>query len=134
MLCVLTLMFFGVVAADVLVTYPAGGEVLSGFEEYTITWTESNIVPVISDLDSYIIFLHAGTNENYVCTHSRGDLFSPSDKQYPHWPRAVQAPSCRQPTSQILCPPTKLSAQTQRIMPSQSPLFSNHELRLYLHK
>jgi hypothetical protein len=80
MLCVLTLMFFGVVAADVLVTYPAGGEVLSGFEEYTITWTESNMVPVISDLDSYIIFLHAGTNENYVCTHSPGDLFSPSDK------------------------------------------------------
>lgn len=67
MLDLLTVSFFGVVAADVLITYPAGGEVLSGLNEYTVTWTESNVIPLISDLDSYKIFLCAGTNENYVC-------------------------------------------------------------------
>jgi hypothetical protein len=67
MVCLLTVSFFGVVAADVLITYPAGGEVLSGLNQYTVTWTESNVVPLISDLDSYTIFLYAGTNENYVC-------------------------------------------------------------------
>jgi hypothetical protein len=66
MVCLLNVSFFGVVVADVLITYPAGGEVLSGLNQYTVTWTESNVVPLISDLDSYTIFLYAGTNENYV--------------------------------------------------------------------
>lgn len=81
MLDLLTVSFFGVYAADVLITYPAGGEVLSGLNEYTVTWTESNVIPLISDLDSYKLFLYAGTNENYVCPPpSPSELFSPSDK------------------------------------------------------
>jgi hypothetical protein len=80
MLRLFTLSFFGVVAADVLITYPAGGQVLSGFLQFSVTWKESNVVPVISDLDSYTIYLYAGTNENYVCHQPPSNLVSQSDK------------------------------------------------------
>lgn len=69
MLSFFTVSLFGAVAADVLITYPAGGETLSGVNNNTITWIESNIVPFISDLDSYTIGLYMGTNDNYVSSH-----------------------------------------------------------------
>jgi hypothetical protein len=69
MLSFFTVSLFGAVAADVLITYPAGGETLSGVNNNTITWIESNIVPFISDLGSYTIVLYMGTNDNYVSSH-----------------------------------------------------------------
>jgi hypothetical protein len=69
MLLFLTVSLLSVVAADIFITTPGGGETLSGVNDYTITWVESNIVPLISDLDSYTIFLYAGTNDNYVSLH-----------------------------------------------------------------
>ena len=91
MLCLFTVSLFGVVAADVLITYPAGGEVLSGIQDYTVTWEESNIVPVISDLGSYTIFLYAGTNENYVCPHPPVICILHLTSKRPQWPRPIQA-------------------------------------------
>jgi hypothetical protein len=70
MLSFFTVSLIGAVAADVLITYPAGGETLSGVNNITITWIESNIVPFISDLGSYTIILYMGTNDNYVSSHS----------------------------------------------------------------
>jgi hypothetical protein len=67
---VMAVLLFNFATAELLITYPAGGETLSGLSDYTITWIESNIVPLISDLDSYTMFLYAGTNDNYVCLHS----------------------------------------------------------------
>jgi hypothetical protein len=69
MLFFFTILLFGAVAADVLITYPAGGETLSGVNDNTITWIESNIVPTISNLDSYTIVLYMGDNDNYVRYH-----------------------------------------------------------------
>jgi hypothetical protein len=69
MLSFFTVSLFGAVAADVLITHPAGGETLSGINNITITWIESNIVPFISDLGSYTIVLYMGTNDNYVSSH-----------------------------------------------------------------
>jgi len=73
----LLLSLFSVVAADLLITYPAGGETLTGDNEYTVTWMESNIVPIISDLDSYTIFLYAGSNDNYVRPRSHSPATKP---------------------------------------------------------
>lgn len=66
MLSFITVSFFGVAAADVLFTYPRGGEVLSAGSYYNITWIESNIVPLIEDLELFTIVLYSGPNSNIV--------------------------------------------------------------------
>jgi hypothetical protein len=68
MLLLHTSSLFCVVLGDVLITYPEGGEVLdfSSQNVYDVIWMESNIVPLIEDLEEYTMVLYAGTNDNFV--------------------------------------------------------------------
>jgi hypothetical protein len=69
MLSFTTVSLFGVAAADVLFTYLRGGEVLSAESYYNITWMESNIVPLIEDLELFTIVLYSGPNSNIVSSN-----------------------------------------------------------------
>jgi hypothetical protein len=56
--------------ADVKITSPAPGDIITG-NSLTIEWEESGNSPPISDFASYAMFLCAGGNEdtNYVSRH-----------------------------------------------------------------
>jgi hypothetical protein len=68
MLLLHTSSLFCVVLGDVLITYPKGGEVLdfSSQNVYDVTWMESDVVPLIKDLEEYTMVLYTGTNDNFV--------------------------------------------------------------------
>jgi hypothetical protein len=58
--------FLGVAVADVFFSTPASGAVVYAGDPFTLSWEESNLVPLIEDFISYKIFLCFGTNETYV--------------------------------------------------------------------
>lgn len=63
--------------ADVKFTSVTGGDALTvgyGPSPITVEWTESGNGPKLSELESYILDLCAGTNDNFVSTkNSRAD-------------------------------------------------------------
>ncbi|KAH8805608.1 Ser-Thr-rich glycosyl-phosphatidyl-inositol-anchored membrane family-domain-containing protein [Xylogone sp. PMI_703] len=60
------------VIADVSITAPAAGASVPGGTTFTITWTDSNSAPSISDLTSYQIFLYSGSNAAPAQLYSLG--------------------------------------------------------------
>jgi hypothetical protein len=60
---ILLLLFFKLCLADILFTSPSPGSVQANGAPLSISWVESGLSPLISELSSYQIFLCAGGND-----------------------------------------------------------------------
>lgn len=71
-----------VVFADVEFTRPAGGASVAGGKAIQVEWKETKDPPLISDLQSYTLFLCTGGNDNPIqlATIADASLFTTSNK------------------------------------------------------